>query len=58
MICNEIFIRTNKGEYIGGETILGTVFLNVLQPFNARSLILELKGYEKVFFGICRNRMV
>ena len=56
---NEISIRTDKGkndvffskhaigEYIGGETIFGTVFLRVVQPFTAHSLFLEIKGYEK-----------
>jgi hypothetical protein len=44
---NEVSLRTDKGEYIGGETIFGTVFLRVVTPFQANSLFLEIKGYEK-----------
>ena len=44
---NEIFIHTDRGQYIGGDIIYGTVFLNVVTPFTAKSLFLELKGYEK-----------
>lgn len=50
MSKNEITLRTDKGEYIGGETIFGTVFLRVVTPFQANSLFLEIKGYEKVFW--------
>jgi len=55
MVHNEIFIRMDKGQYVGGDIIYGTVFLNVLHPFTARSLILELKGYEK-HFGNMKKR--
>ena len=44
---NEIFIHTDRGQYIGGDIIYGTVYLNVVHPFTAKSLFLELKGYEK-----------
>jgi len=50
MVHNEIFIRTDRGQYVGGDVVYGTVYLNVLHPFTARSLIVEFQGYEKVFW--------
>jgi len=47
---NEIFIHTNKGTYVGGEQIHGTVFLCIHHGIPARSLTLYLSGYEKVFW--------
>lgn len=44
---NQIFVRTDKGEYFEGDTIYGTVFLNIVQAVPAKSLELTLKGYEK-----------
>jgi hypothetical protein len=32
------------------DIIFGTVFLNVVHPFHAKSLFLEIKGYEKGLF--------
>ncbi|XP_065846605.1 arrestin domain-containing protein A-like [Oscarella lobularis] len=44
---NEICIRTNKGEYVGGETIFGIVYLAVRNPIQSRKLKLKIKGHEK-----------
>lgn len=44
---NQISIRTNKGEYFGGETIYGTVYLWICSPTSAKDIKLKLKGYEK-----------
>ncbi|XP_065193335.1 arrestin domain-containing protein A-like [Sycon ciliatum] len=44
---NEIFIHTNKGEYVGGETVYGTVYLSIVSPIASKSLKLKVKGYEK-----------
>lgn len=46
-MANQIFIHTDKGEYFEGDTIFGTIFLNISQPIAAKSLELTLKGYEK-----------
>lgn len=44
---NQISIRTNKGEYIGGETIYGTVYLWICSPTSGKGIKLKFKGYEK-----------
>jgi len=44
---NEIFVHTDKGAYIGGETIYGTVYLCIVHPIGAKSVYLEVKGHEK-----------
>jgi len=44
---NEIFIHTDQGSYVAGEVIYGNVFLNILHPVAAKSLFLEIVGYEK-----------
>jgi len=50
MPSNDIFIRTDKGYYVGGETIYGNVFLNINKNINSKGMILEIVGYEKVFW--------
>lgn len=45
---NEIYIHTDRGEYIGGDTIFGNVFVSIIQPIATQALNLELKGYEKI----------
>lgn len=45
---NTILIHTDRGEYVGGDIIYGNVFLYIIQPIPTKSLILEIKGYEKV----------
>jgi len=44
---NEIFIHTDKGSYIGGDIIYGTVFVAVNKPMKSKGIILEIIGYEK-----------
>eukprot|EP00118_Oscarella_pearsei_P024949 m.307188 g.307188 ORF g.307188 m.307188 type:complete len:359 (+) comp41998_c0_seq1:224-1300(+) len=44
---NQIFIRTNKGEYVTGETVYGSVYLNIVRPIASKGLKLKVKGYEK-----------
>lgn len=44
---NQISIRTNKGEYFGGETIYGTVYLWICSPTSGKGIKLKFKGYEK-----------
>ncbi|XP_065837091.1 arrestin domain-containing protein A-like [Oscarella lobularis] len=44
---NQIYIRTNKGEYVAGETVYGSVYLNIVQPIASKGLKLKVKGYEK-----------
>lgn len=44
---NEIFIRTDKGAYVGGEFILGQVFLAVGHAIQAKKMVFEIVGYEK-----------
>jgi len=45
---NEIFIHTDKGEYVGGDWINGTVYVCIAEPIASKSLDFEIKGYEKV----------
>lgn len=44
---NEILIRTNSGEYVGGDTIYGTVYLTLKEAIPSRTLKLIIRGYEK-----------
>ena len=43
---NEIFVRTNRGEYSGGQTIYGAVYLRAVIPCNAEALVLSIFGAE------------
>eukprot|EP01137_Pigoraptor_chileana_P004081 Opistho-2@45274 len=47
---NEIVVRLDKGQYIGGEVIHGVVYVNCLTPVPAKSLKLKLKGMEKTIW--------
>lgn len=44
---NELFIRTDKGAYVGGEVIYGQVFLSIQKPINSKGMVFEIVGYEK-----------
>jgi hypothetical protein len=44
---NQIVIRTNKGEYIAGETVYGCVYLNIVKPIASKGMKLKVKGLEK-----------
>eukprot|EP00118_Oscarella_pearsei_P007806 m.39141 g.39141 ORF g.39141 m.39141 type:complete len:399 (+) comp32676_c0_seq4:168-1364(+) len=59
---NEICVRTNKSEYVGGETVYGfvhrllpsrsncslrVVYLSVKEPIESKRLKIKVKGYEK-----------
>jgi hypothetical protein len=44
---NEILIRTNKAEYVGGEKVYGIVYVCVHDPLDSKGLRLKVKGYEK-----------
>ncbi|XP_062517397.1 arrestin domain-containing protein A-like [Corticium candelabrum] len=44
---NQIFVRTNKGEYIAGETVYGCVYLNIVRPIASKGMKLKVKGLEK-----------
>lgn len=47
MSINRIAIRTNKGSYIGGEKIYGTVYLWICSTDPCRGVKLKFRGYEK-----------
>jgi hypothetical protein len=43
MVHNEIYIHTDRGEYVGGDTVYGTIFLAIHHPVNAKKLYLEIR---------------
>ncbi len=43
---NEIDIRTNRSEYVGGSVIYGAIYLRVFSPINADCLVISLSGKE------------
>jgi len=47
---NEIYIYTDKGSYVGGETIFGTVLVCIDKPINSKGMIIEIIGSEKAFW--------
>jgi len=47
MVKNEIFIYTDKGSYVGGEVIYGTVLVCIDKPVNSKGMIIEIIGSEK-----------
>ncbi|KAJ7362056.1 hypothetical protein OS493_013145 [Desmophyllum pertusum] len=47
MSINRIAIRTNKGDYLGGEKIYGTVYLWICGTDPCRGVKLKFRGYEK-----------
>jgi len=44
----QVYIQTEKAEYFAGETIKGTVYLNLLQYYQGSTLMLKFKGREFV----------
>ncbi|XP_070579780.1 arrestin domain-containing protein A-like [Ptychodera flava] len=44
---NQIDIRTERGEYVGGETVYGVVYLRINTATGAEFVVLKFKGYEK-----------
>jgi len=49
-MSNEIFIHTDKGYYIGGDIIYGTIFISINKPIEAKGILVELIGEEKVMW--------
>lgn len=47
MSMNRIAIRTNKGDYLGGEKVYGTVYLWICGTDPCRGVKLKFRGYEK-----------
>ncbi|XP_077979801.1 arrestin domain-containing protein A-like [Glandiceps talaboti] len=47
---NQINIRTEKGDYVGGETIYGAVYLRISGSTGAHIILLKFKGYESSEF--------
>ncbi|XP_077865255.1 arrestin domain-containing protein A-like [Saccoglossus kowalevskii] len=47
---NQISLRTEKGEYSGGETIFGVVYLRIATATVAQAIQLNLKGFESSDF--------
>ncbi|XP_076444679.1 uncharacterized protein LOC143282794 [Babylonia areolata] len=45
---NQVFLRTDKGEYQPGETICGAVYLNIHTPTEAHGVQLSFSGRESV----------
>eukprot|EP01100_Stratorugosa_tubuloviscum_P008868 TRINITY_DN3707_c0_g1_i4.p1 TRINITY_DN3707_c0_g1~~TRINITY_DN3707_c0_g1_i4.p1 ORF type:complete len:439 (-),score=196.58 TRINITY_DN3707_c0_g1_i4:142-1458(-) len=43
-----VSIKTDKGLYIAGERISGTVVVQIVQPVSVKDLIVHLKGLQKV----------
>lgn len=43
---NDIALRTNKGEYVGGDTVYGSVYLCIRERVPTKSLRLVIRGYE------------
>jgi len=41
-----IFIETGKSYYFAGETITGTLYLNLIQMYPGNAIYLKLKGTE------------
>ncbi|XP_074638850.1 arrestin domain-containing protein A-like isoform X1 [Acropora palmata] len=47
MSMNRIAVRTNKGDYLGGEGVYGVVYLWICGTDPCREVKLKFKGYEK-----------
>ncbi len=43
-----ICLQTQKPVYYPGELVAGTIYLRVMQPIEARTIDLHVKGKEKV----------
>jgi len=50
-MSNEIYIHTDKGYYIGGDVIFGTIFISINKPIDSKGIIVELIGEEKVMWN-------
>ncbi|XP_013395938.1 arrestin domain-containing protein A [Lingula anatina] len=47
---NQILLRTDKGEYFGGEKVSGVVYLIIRSPTSGHGIKLKIRGYEKYWF--------
>eukprot|EP00300_Choanocystis_sp_HF-7_P002630 c11988_g1_i1.p1 GENE.c11988_g1_i1~~c11988_g1_i1.p1 ORF type:complete len:406 (+),score=88.38 c11988_g1_i1:28-1218(+) len=45
---NAVRVATEKGEYAGGDTVIGAIYLNVVTPFHSSGVALRVKGTERV----------
>lgn len=45
---NQVFLRTDKGEYYPGETVCGAVYLDIRTPTEAHGIQLSFNGRESV----------
>ncbi|KAL5474002.1 hypothetical protein EMCRGX_G028572 [Ephydatia muelleri] len=45
-MTSEIIVRTEKGEYVGGDMLYGCVYLRVLEQLQCTFLKLVIRGYE------------
>ena len=44
----QIYLKTDKTAYHAGETVTGTIFLNIIAPYPGNQLFIKLKGKEIV----------
>lgn len=42
------FVQIDKGFYFAGDTVNGTVFLNLMENINANEVMIKFKGWESV----------
>jgi hypothetical protein len=45
---SSIFIQIDKPFYFAGDTVIGTVFLNLMEPISANEVQIKFKGWESV----------
>ncbi|XP_035695911.1 arrestin domain-containing protein A-like [Branchiostoma floridae] len=47
---NELVLRTNKGQYVGGETVYGAVYLQIDRVTSGTGVKLKFHGYEDFYY--------
>jgi hypothetical protein len=47
---NRIYVTFNQPSYVGGDVVSGTVELDCVVPFFARAVLLNVKGFERVWW--------
>lgn len=55
---NTIMVQLSRHSFVGGDVVDGVVHLNCLVPFQARGVLVKIKGYEKAEWEERKSRQV
>jgi hypothetical protein len=50
-MANEIDVRLDRGEYVGGDTLYGSVYLRIQQQVSSSTLKLVIRGLHTCKYG-------